>query len=220
MFASAAKGIAAPAPRGEVADDHHPLVVPAIHERAGDGAQEEVRQRRRQEDQAGRQRRVGDGQTRTPSATWWSRSPKRLIVWASQKAAKRASSARRRYGWPRAVGRSAGAGSRDGPRTAAQHDRLRSMLGVRQLHVPRQTDARARRSSPRTAWRTRTSPGHGDEHVADADDVAEGWERERDDVAAIGPARRKNCRPNSVAAGRGRQRSGRRDEAGGASDGT
>ena len=39
--------------------------------------------------------RVGDAVTSTPSATWFRRSPKRLIVWASQYAENRESSASR-----------------------------------------------------------------------------------------------------------------------------
>ena len=43
----------------EVADDHDLLLVPAVHERAGDRAQEQVRQRGGEEHEAHRERRVG-----------------------------------------------------------------------------------------------------------------------------------------------------------------
>ena len=43
----------------DVADDHHLLVVPAIDERARDRAEQQVRERGREEDEAGRQRRAG-----------------------------------------------------------------------------------------------------------------------------------------------------------------
>ena len=45
----------------DVADDHHFLVVPAVDERAGDRAEEQVRERGREEDEPGRERRPGRG---------------------------------------------------------------------------------------------------------------------------------------------------------------
>ena len=49
----------------DVADDHHLLVVPAVDERARDRAEQQVRERGREEDEPGRERRPGrDGDDR------------------------------------------------------------------------------------------------------------------------------------------------------------
>ena len=46
----------------QVADDHRRAKVPAVDEGAGDGRDEQVRERRGQEDEGGREGRVGDAE--------------------------------------------------------------------------------------------------------------------------------------------------------------
>ena len=66
-------------------------MVPAIDERAGDRAEQQVRQRRRHEYERGR-RAVNPSATKTIAAraTWWTRSPNSEISWPDQRAAERA----------------------------------------------------------------------------------------------------------------------------------
>ena len=181
----------------EVARDHHPLLVPAIDERARDGTQEQVRDGRREEHEPGRDRGPGASRGRAmPSAIWWSRSPNMLMAWPSpertesgvaagggRRDAPGSAPASRGGGAPGTrpprgrVGRRSGPAS-PGPRPPPSTTGRPSMAALgshaRASATPQRDAARSRgRLAPQEGREHEPAEADGDGDVADADDVAQ-----------------------------------------------
>ena len=190
----------------EVAGDHRPPPVPSVDERAGQrarGGRSGWPWRRR----SGRPRRADPVAsrpgTRAPPA--WIRSPSRLTSWPIQSSEKLRLRTRRRYGDWRRMPRH----RRRRPRSASAGMRWRLGVGDagRRACRPPALDGWRRRARARRATgalgaghrvHDRPEDPERQEHVADADHVADDRDRERDDVAEQAARRHEARRPISV----------------------